>query len=203
METLKYEENLYKIFNNVNDWLKFAEAKNLGLLTLNIAVAFGFTQINFSDKCIIQNACYIFLFFAFLSFIPCLISLFPVMSKIELQKLDEDGKKNKNKFYKWLKKNITAFSNWIEPEVKLENIHFYGYIKGIEKEVFQEKFLEKVNQSASFTEYEVELVSQIIYNSRITWFKFQLFKIGAYLFLLGIIISVFSLPVLGLLHLFF
>ena len=28
----KHEEQLQSIFNNVNEWLKFAEAKNFGLL---------------------------------------------------------------------------------------------------------------------------------------------------------------------------
>ena len=46
----KYEEQLRSIFNNVNEWLKYAEAKNFGLLTLIVAIAFGFTQINFSKE---------------------------------------------------------------------------------------------------------------------------------------------------------
>ena len=38
MATSTHEEQLYKIFNNVNDWLKFAEAKNFGLLSINAAI---------------------------------------------------------------------------------------------------------------------------------------------------------------------
>ena len=32
----KHEEQLQSIFNNVNEWLKFAEAKNFGLLTFQL-----------------------------------------------------------------------------------------------------------------------------------------------------------------------
>ena len=75
MNKLIHEEKLYKIFNNVNDWLKFAEAKNFGLLTLNAAIAFGLTQVTFSDDSIVQLvAFYVFLPFSILSFILCLIS---------------------------------------------------------------------------------------------------------------------------------
>lgn len=78
------EEHLYKIFDNVNDWLKFGEAKNLGLITFDAAIVFGFTQITFSEGSIIKLAgYYIFIPFALLSFVDCAIALFPILSKIE------------------------------------------------------------------------------------------------------------------------
>lgn len=65
----KHEEQLQSIFNNVNEWLKFAEAKNFGLLTLIMAIAFGFTQINFPEGSELKTVgCYIFLPIAFFSF---------------------------------------------------------------------------------------------------------------------------------------
>ena len=39
-------EDLKFAFANVNDWLKFAEAKNGGLLALNVASIIGILQCN-------------------------------------------------------------------------------------------------------------------------------------------------------------
>ena len=83
MATTTHEEQLQKIFTNVNDWLKFAEAKNFGLLSLNAAIVFGFTQTNFEEGSIIANTgFYVFSPFAILSFSTTLISLFPIVSRI-------------------------------------------------------------------------------------------------------------------------
>jgi len=170
---MNHEDQLRKIFNNINDWLKFAEAKNLGLLTLNAALVFGSTQIKFADNSIIQNVIYfVFTPLALLSFFSCLLSLFPILSKIE-----------KGEFAKsWINK----FSQVIDEEKEFENIHFYGYLKNLNETLFEEKFLNKIESKVPFNAYERELATQILYNSRITWLKYQLFKIGAFFFLLGI-----------------
>ncbi len=182
MGTLKYEDQLQKIFTNVNEWLKFAEAKNFGLLSLNVAIVFGFTQTTFPDGSFIQKAGYIVFYpFALCSFFVTLISLFPIVSKIE-----------KGAYAKsW----INSFCNWIEKETKFENIHFYGFLKDIEESEFETKFLNKISASDSFSQFEKELVTQILYNSRITWLKYQLFKIGAFFFFTGIVLLVIALPI--------
>lgn len=181
MATLEHEDHLQKMFSNVNEWLKFAEAKNFGLLTLNAAIVFGFTQSIFEEESVIaKTGFYVFSPFAIFSFLAALISLFPILSRIE------KGSYTKN----W----ITKFSNAIDKEKAFENIHYYGYLKDINKTEFEAKYLEKVGSNKTFTQYEKELVNQILYNSRITWLKYQLFKIGAFLFLVGIIAFVLALP---------
>ncbi len=181
METLKYDDQLQKLFSNINDWLKFAEAKNLGLLTFVAAIAFGFTQVNLSDSSSIHVVgCYIFLPISLLSFICSLISLFPILSKIEKGDI--------------LKSWITKFSRFVDEEKPFENIHYYGYLRTLKEEQFESKFLEKIKGVEAFTQYEKELSTQILYNSRITWLKYQLFKIGAFFFLLAIVFSVIALP---------
>jgi hypothetical protein len=180
MSTLKHEEGLQKLFANINDWLKFAEAKNFGLLSLNAAIVFGFTQINFADGSIISKAgFYVFSPLAILSFLSALLSLFPILSQIE------KGSYSKN-WINWL-------SNFIDKEKKFENIHFYGYLKGINEDEFERKYLIKTNSADAFSQFEKELGTQILYNSRITWLKYQLFKIGAFFFLVGIILFIISL----------
>lgn len=179
----KYEEQLRNIFNNVNEWLKFAEAKNFGLLTLIMAIAFGFTQINFPEGSELKTVgCYIFLPIAFFSFFSSLLSLFPILSKFEKGYL--------------VKSLITKLSNLIDEEKSFENIHYFGYLRTLEEATFETKFLNKVNSTEAFIQYEKELSSQILYNSRITWLKYQLFKIGAFIFLFALILSIIALPIL-------
>lgn len=186
MATTTHEEQLQKIFTNVNEWLKFAEAKNFGLLSLNAAIVFGFTQTSFRDGSIIEMAgYYVFFPFTILSFLPCLISLLPIVSKIERKTKDQKDKK--------LKIFIKKFTNLIDKEEPFENIHFFGYLKDIDESTLEAKLQEKTGNSASFTGYEKDLGIQILYNSRITWLKYQFFKIGAYFFLIGVLLFSISL----------
>lgn len=186
MATLEHEEQLQKIFTNVNEWLKFAEAKNFGLLSLNAAIVFGFTQTTFQDGSIIVMAgYYIFFPFTILSFLPCLISLFPIVSKIERKTKDKKDKK--------IKIFIKKFSNWIDKEKSFENIHFFGYLKDIDESTLEAKLQLKTGVTDSFSDYEKELGTQILYNSRITWLKYQFFKMGAFFFLVGIVLFSISL----------
>lgn len=177
MAILKHEEYLQKIFLNINDWLKFAEAKNFGLLTLSSAVIIGFGQTEcYADSVILKVGNYIFIPFAVLSLIISLVSLFPILTKIEKGQL--------------VKSWITCLSSIIDKENLFENIHFYGYIRNLDTEEFERKFLQKVSSAESLSGYEKDLVTQIVYNSRITWLKYQLFKIAAFIFGLGIVVSI-------------
>jgi hypothetical protein len=189
MNKLNHEEQLYKIFNNVNDWLKFAEAKNFGLLTLNAAIIFGLTQITFSNDSVIKIVAFcVFIPFSILSFIPCLISLFPIVTKIE--------SKNKKGEIRNSMKIVNYLSNKIDKDKSFENIHFYGYLKDLKEDKFEEQFLKKTGTKEKFTTYETELVTQILYNSRITSLKYKFFKIGAFIFFIGIVASVLILPII-------
>lgn len=182
MAKLEHEEQLNSIFANVNEWLKFAEAKNFGLLTLNAAIVFGLTQIQFSENSLYSNNIFtVFGIFAFSSFLFSLISVFPIVSKV-----------GKNKYSKTF---INKFSNWIDKEKFFENIHFYGYLRLISESEFETKFLAKVASNVPFTKFEKELVVQILLNSRISWLKYQLFKIAAFMFLMGIILTIVILAI--------
>ncbi len=173
---LYYEEQLQKLFANINEWLKFAEAKNFGLITLNAGIVFGLSQINFEEKSV---ACFVSFYilspFIYLSFLFTILSFFPVLRKIA--KGEE------------LNGMLSRLSGLIDKEKKFENIHFYGYLRRLNKAKFIDEFKSKTNSAEQFTLYEEELVTQILYNSRITWLKFQLFKIAGLFTLIGILIS--------------
>jgi hypothetical protein len=183
------KEELREIFSNINDWLKFAEAKNFGLLSLNAAIVFGITQITFDKHSIFEPALYyVFGPLALTSFLFCMISLFPILTKIE------KGKKVKN----WIQKAC----NLIDEEKEFENIHFFGYLKNIDEDEFEQKMKTKYgNLFSAFTQYEKELTSQILYNSRIASLKYQLFKLGAMAFLLGVFLTIVVAALLGILKL--
>ncbi len=181
-ENQNHLDKLKDIFANVNDWLKFAEAKNFGLLALIGAIVFGFTQINFEGNQDIRTVGYYVLIpFSFLSFVQCLIPLFPILAKID--------RKNKKGNETLVKRLVTKLSEKIDEEKVFENIHYFGYLRTIDESVLEKKMIKKTKVDAKFTEYEKELAIQIIYNSRITWLKYQFFKIGAFLFLVGLLVS--------------
>jgi hypothetical protein len=170
---MKHEEQLRRMFININDWLKFAEAKNLGLLTLSAAIVFGFLKANISPVTIAEKMSYYVLIpLAVLSFVTALISVFPIITDIER------GKK--------IKGGINWLSNLIDKEHVFENIHFYGYLRSININAFESEYLKKTNSADKFTEYEKELGIQILYNSRITALKYQFFKVGAFLLFVGV-----------------
>ncbi|UPT67964.1 MAG: DUF5706 domain-containing protein [Sphingobacteriales bacterium JAD_PAG50586_3] len=178
--TLKYEEQLQKIFANINDWLKFAEAKNFGLLSFNAAVVFGFSQTNFENGSIIEKAgFYWFSPFAMLSFLVTLLALFPILSIVEETN--------------WRVRFINYVSNIIKKEIEFENIYFYGYLKNLSAQTFEDVFLEKTNSEDAFTKIEKDLSGQIIYNSKITWQKYQLFKIATFIFVCGFIAFIIAM----------
>lgn len=173
---MKHEEQLRKMFANINDWLKFAEAKNLGLLTLSAAIVFGFLKANINCTTVAEKTNYYVLIpLAVLAFIIALISVFPILTNIE------KGKK--------IKGNIDWLSNIIDKEDAFVNIHFYGYLKTIDIVEFESEYLKKTNTSGQFSDFEKELGGQILYNSRIAAIKYQLFKIGAFLLFVGICIN--------------
>lgn len=91
---------------------------------------------------------------------------------------------------------ITTLSHKIDNETTIENIHYYGYLRNLDESEFEFVFLEKTQSENPFTQYEKELSVQILYNSRITWLKYQLFKIGAFSFLAAIALSVIFLPII-------
>jgi hypothetical protein len=180
------EERLYKIFANVNDWLKFAEAKNLGILTLNAAIVFGLTQIEFEKDNIIEKAAfYVYMPFAIVSFLVAFISLLPIINSIQR------GKR--------VKKLIRNFEELFGAK-PIVNIHYYGHVHNLSLPAFISELKRKTNYTSHFNEFEKDLASQIIYNSSITWLKFQLFKMSSYISIAGMITSTFSLPVIKFLQ---
>ncbi len=146
-------EELKYIFSNVNDWLKFAEAKNGALLAINVGVIitlYGIVTNN--DANYYKLLCIPIMVLLFISAIYCLLSFHPMISRLEL--------KNTN-----LKKN--------------HNIYFFGDIYQMD----ENKLLDELKNKLGLKDYsptgaDSDLANQIICNSKIAMQKYNTFKKG-------------------------
>lgn len=77
-----YIKTLEYIFDNVNDWLRFAEAKNGTLLALNSVFSFGIVRVIFTSH--LEGAFFYWLTicatFLLISALVCLLSFLPKLS---------------------------------------------------------------------------------------------------------------------------
>jgi hypothetical protein len=169
-------DNLKYIFANVNEWLKFAEAKNLTLLTINSAIIIGVFQIDFASNVILKDI----IFFInvpslFASGIIALISLSPILAKLQKQN------------------NSTPIINWvankIDDESVFENIHYYGYLRILSRDTFIKQYQLKTGDYGEFNDFENDLLDQILFNSQITWLKYRLFKFSVFITSISLIIG--------------
>ena len=168
------EERLKTIFGNVNDWLKFAEAKNGVLITLNGGAIFAFIS-SFKDKLTLSGVDFLsaeFLFRIFcLEFLACcLISL--LISLLS--------------FLPQTKEKVFFFPP--EPKRTNDNPLYFG---DIQKYTAVELLdLIKDNHQSSYTQMEKHYASQIVINSIITDRKVKYFKLALF-FTISSIVSIF------------
>ncbi len=144
-------DTLKDIFDNINDFLKFAEAKHAALIALNSAIIFGFLKVYADYKGHSDLKTLIFtvllcigtsLLFSFLSFFP----------------------KTKNL--------IKPISN----KTQQRNIFFYEHLAELTLEEFIEECNSLKDSRTGITRIERDLMNQILVNSRITSNKYFLFK---------------------------
>lgn len=173
-------DKLYKIFQDINGWLKYAEAKNAILLAFcGTSIAASLTYLSTASN--IPKSLHIG-FIATVSFL-CFCSLVCSLSflpKINLEYIV--WKRSKPNVNNKLKTNDN------------DNFYYYGHLlkyKPIELvNAFNRLYFEgKINniQNKEF----FDLSNQIIVNSEITYLKFKIFSFALYL----LILSIFSIPI--------
>ncbi|MCD4664071.1 MAG: DUF5706 domain-containing protein [Bacteroidales bacterium] len=147
------EDRLRYIFSNVNEWLKFAEAKNAILVVANIAAIFGIIQIILGNhKFILLIKIYLlqFILFAALAAILALISFLPNIKSPSLIK------KSRNSSL---------------------NLLYFGAIAKFNPDEFIKLIHTSCGKNLSApTMFEKYYAEQIIANSRITLNILQLFN---------------------------
>lgn len=170
-------DDLKYTFNNVNDWLKFAEAKHVALITLIGAMIFGIIQ-SWSTLPVWMHPelKYFVLPLFFISLIICLRSFIP---KLDYSKIIKRSKKNKFNFWKICKKKKSKKE--VESEKNI-NLLYYGDLR-----FFKVVDLIKQYNITTSNNLDKDLAQQIIINSNIGWRKHTLFKISGNLVLFTII----------------
>ena len=167
MATSTHEEQLYRIFNNVNDWLKFAEAKNAMLIAFNSASIYGISQV--LDLELIKNNsfCKYYLFVVIIIMIfSTITSLISFAPKVKIL----DG-------------------GWYSPSNK-SNVLFYEYLKTRTNVQIIEEVTGIANTN-NFAKIELDLAEQIRQNSIVTSRKYSYFTIAVWL----IIAAYITVPV--------
>ena len=153
----KITQQLYQVFNNVNDWLKFAEAKNAMLIAFNGASIFGIIKLFSLD--FVENSRFIenYLLFVIVSLIfstvNCLISFAP---RVKILKGGYYG------------------------SGKIPNVLFFEYLKGksnldIIKEVTGE------TETEDYSTLQKDIAEQIKQNSIIASRKYSHFTISVWI----------------------
>jgi hypothetical protein len=147
-KTTLMKENLNEIFQNVNDWLKFAEAKHAGLIVLNSGIIFGILSVYKDYKSHLHLYCILatFILIGF-SITMTLWSLFPVTKNYV------DNKKKPSN----------------------PNLYFFGSLAQLDETDFKHELL-KIEPNHKFEKLENDLINQILVNSTIATRKYKLFK---------------------------
>lgn len=159
------KDEIKSIFQNVNEWLKFAEAKHAGLLVLNSGVIFGILAI-YKDyqSCLPKIIILLTLIFFGLSMLLSIVSLFPrthnVLSK--------------------------------QKKIKNPNLYFAGHLCKLDVDDFKAE-LHKIKPTHVFDRFEDDLLNQIIVNATITTRKYHLFKLATVSTIVGFIIPLTTL----------
>ncbi len=166
------EERLRFVLSSVNEWLKFAEAKNGALLAVDIAILFGLFQL------ISDVDSYYWIYFAAgfvaLSAVVVLISFVP-----QLKVPRKWFVKHKN-----LSKEISLIFY-----AQIANLTPENYVKAL--------YTQSGRETSTISPLELDYAQQIIANSRIAVRKGTLFNIG----LLMTVLSLLLILIPGLLSL--
>lgn len=166
------EEDLKNIFNNVNEWLKFAELKN-GTLLATLTAVLGIL-LDRTNKILFQGEQYdlnfwisiylVSLMFFFTIAICILLISFLAQTRVIFK---PTGEKSEN-----------------------DNIIFYGHIIKYKPEEYL-RFIDTTKHD--FSKQELDYANQIVVNSHITYRKYKYFNIALFLTLTGVLTLIGSL----------
>lgn len=154
------ENQLWKIFDNINTWLQFSEKKNSFIVTI---IATQLTLIKlFSNN--LTPLSYISLFFLMICLILTIISFFP---KTAIDKI------------------TLGFSRPKGPIKKNDNLIFFADIAQYSKAQYIKKVETTFSSTITGNNYLESLCEQIIVNSKIILIKLKLFKISIFMMIIG------------------
>jgi len=167
------ETRLKEILDLVNQWLKFAEAKNAALLAANCTIAFALSKSlqQFKSIPLYLN---IYIYFAIaLLFIAAALSLLSFIPRTHMP---------------WI-------SSTRKPSTE-DNLVFYGHIAAYDANsylnaLYRETGVDKIKHQG----LEEDYAEQIIINSRISLAKYRLFAAAAWITLSALLTPILIIPI--------
>lgn len=163
------EERLWRIFQNINYWLQYAERKNALILTfIGIQITLIKIFIKTLDAWLVAS--FVFLGFCFL------LAIFSFLPRTRISRWWFDF---------MIKPSNEAGEN--------DNLLFYGHVAKYTVKEYTEKIEKYLNGTIHGHRNLEDLCSQIVVNSQITSAKFNFFKITVWLMMIGQFLLLVSL----------
>ncbi|QEA39335.1 hypothetical protein FGL86_09770 [Pistricoccus aurantiacus] len=157
---------------SVNDWLKFAEAKNAVVVAASGFALWASVRLILSN----ETGCYASAYFAILSvfllggFVTALLSFLPILN------------------YRWIVPAPSRLANG--------NLLYFGYLATLSKKQVLEAYIKATESKESdVKEIDGMYAEQIIINSRIAFAKYGMFEFAIKVLLFGILTPVIAVPV--------
>jgi hypothetical protein len=166
MDTLK------DILDSVNDWLKFAEAKNAAVVAASGFALWASVRITLAN----ETGCYAIIYFAILTafllggFVTAFLSFLPVLD------------------YRWIVPKPNRLANG--------NLLYFGHLATLSKKQLLENYIDVTESKTTDVKKIHEMYAeQIIINSRIALAKYAMFEFAIKIMLFGVLTPLIALPV--------
>ena len=169
---------LESIFENVNKWLQWGEAKNAAIFAGNIALLIGIQSVIFDNQCAKSNLYTISLsagiVLIVLSSLACLVSFYPRLTKVtQFKKQDSNSNSESN-----TKSNDIFFVDCSKYESGQEYLD--ALVNKLHGEISDET-------KQPIPSIENDYACEIITNSKICNFKYRCFRASSLLCFTGIL----------------
>lgn len=158
------EDKLWRIFANVNDWLKVAEAKNAMLIGFNGASIFGLSRIMGEVVPVLWWCLLVVCIFFGISVVTSLTAFIP---------------------------RLKGLPPGIFYNSKIRNIYYFEYLKTLNSEKLLHE-LDDQTKKFEIPDSIKQLADQIISNSNITSRKYSYFTVAIWLTICGIVTPIFG-----------
>ena len=165
-------DELRDTLKSVNDWLKFAEAKNAVVVAASGFALWASLRLALSN----ETGCYASAYFATLSvfllagFLTALLSFLPVLN------------------YRWVVPKRGKLANG--------NLLYFGYLAKCSKSQVLEAYMKATaSKETDVKEIHGMYAEQIIINSRIALAKYAMFEFAVKVLLFGVLTPVVAIPV--------
>lgn len=171
------DDKLKHIFSLVNEWLKFAEAKNAALIAFCGAGIWGILQL-VKDTNKLTDYKIILLCVMLTLMASLIVSLFSFVAR----KSNSDKTKTK-----------------IENPSEL-NLLFFGHISKLDSQDYLEALYKKYGEQKDFSScssYEIDLANQIVINAEIAMVKCTRFNQSVAILFCGLLLSTIGLIVIA------